>query len=141
MHKHIDDLYEIKENVLEELASYKDAREIDPAVAGQIKTLASAAEKLCHLVEEMEQGGSSGRGSSRRGLYGGVYEGGSREGGSREGGSYEGGSSGRRGRNAMGRFTSRDSGGFHEALENALEQAPGEMERSVLQDMLNRQRR
>ena len=163
MHEYLQALKEIKEKMLKELVSYKEANQIQPVVAAEIKTLASGVEKLCHVIEEMEGVESSRRsmasghgwyegsydGGSYRGdggsYRGGSYDGGSYEGGSYEGGSYEGGSydgsSGRRGRNAMGRFTSRDSGGFYDKLENLMMEAPSEHEREMLRDYMQRARK
>lgn len=134
MHEYINDLHEIKQNMLEELVSYKQAKEISPDKAAQIKTLASGVEKLCHIIDSMEDG-SSRRGMSRRGWYDGSYDG-----GSYEGGSYDDGASGRRGRNAMGRFTSRESG-FYEKLDDLMQEAPSESERMALKDMIHRMKR
>lgn len=144
MHEYINDLHEIKQNMLEELVSYKQAKDITPDKAAQIKTLASGVEKLCHIIDSMEVG-SSRRGMSRRGWYEGSYDGGSRrdgsyDGGIYDGGSYEDGASGRRGRDAMGRYTSRDSG-FYDKLENLMQEAPSESERTALKDMIHRMRR
>lgn len=150
MHDYMRDIYEVKEKVLEELATYKAAEKIDPSIAGQIKTLASAADHLCNVVEGMEQGGSSSRGMSGRGMYDGRYNG--MFGGSYEGGSYDDGYSGRRGRDSMGRYTSRDDGmsregmsrddgDYYERLERMIQQAPNENDKRAMQDMLHRIRR
>ena len=153
MHEYLQALKEIKEKLLKELVSYKEANQIQPVVAAEIKTLASGVEKLCHVIEEMEGGESSRRSmASGHGWYEGSYDGGSYhgDGGSYRGGSYDGGSydngsydgsSGRRGRNAMGRFTSRDSGGFYEKLENLMMEAPSEHEREMLRDYMQRARK
>lgn len=132
MHEYEKELTGVKMRLLEELASYHQAKDITPDIAAQIKTLASAADHLCNVCEALKKdgGGSSGRMSSGYGWHdGGSYRGGS---------SYDGGdSSGRRGRDAMGRYTSRD-GGFREKLEEAMRMAPGDAERRDLEDMLAR---
>jgi hypothetical protein len=103
------------------------------------------------LENESEMGGNSGRGMSRRGWYDGTFEGGSYRynsydggnsyrGDSYEGGSYKDGASGRRGRNEIGRFTSRESG-FYEKLDDLMQEAPSESERIAMKDMIHRMKR
>ena len=153
MHEYLQALKEIKEKLLKDLATYKDIDKIEPVFAVEIKTLASGIEKICNLIKDMEGGESSQRsmasghgwyeGSYDGGSYrgdGGSYRGGSYDGGSYDGGSYDG-SSGRRGRNAMGRFTSRDAGDFYEKLENLMMEAPSEHEREMLRDYMQRARK
>lgn len=140
---HEQDLMAIKEKLMQELLTYKDVKKMEPPFAHEVKTLASAITKICMILDETGEG-SSRRGMASRGWYEGSFEGGSRrggsyEGGSYEGGSYDGGSSGRRGRNAMGRYTSRE-GGFREALEEAMAAAPSERDRRDIEDMLSRMR-
>lgn len=132
------DLKQLKEKLMQELCSYKDVKKMEPPFAHEVKTLASAITKICMIMDE-EGEGSSRRGMASRGWYEGSFEGGSRRGGNYEGGSYEGGSSGRRGRDAMGRYTSRE-GGFREALEEAMAAAPSERDRRDIEDMLSRVR-
>lgn len=104
------------------------------------------------LEEESEMGGSSGRGMSRRGWYDGTFEGGSYRSNSYDGGnsyrgnsydgSYEDGASGRRGRDAMGRYTSREGGkDFYSKLDDLMQEAPSESERTALKDMIHRMKR
>jgi len=149
MHK----LYEYACKELEELEQKapKGLSAAEFEYADKLTELKKNILKIEMLEEKSEDNGSSGRGMSRRGMYdgryngmyGGSYEGGnSYRGGSYEGGSYEDGASGRRGRDSMGRYTSREGGkDFYSKLDDLMQEAPSESERMALADMVHRMKR
>lgn len=115
-------LYDICEMLEDEMKEIVKKGDISPTELERVYRAVDIIKDI-KTIEAMEEGGysnagGSNRGGSNRGSYGsyegsydGSYEGGgsnARGGGSRDGYSEEG--SYRRGRNAMGRYTSRDGG-------------------------------
>lgn len=129
-------LDKLKEDLIKELEDF-ERKGISVNNLSVVDTLAHAAKNVCKIQEACE-GGSSERSyrswrSSR--------EGSSREGSSREGSyDYEYGGESRRGRDAMGRYTSRH-GGMVEKLEELMDEAPDEQTRRELQKMIQKMER
>ena len=122
------DLMNLKEMLCEELAEYGRERELSPSSLQMIDTLAHACKNVCKIIESKEEFEYSMRGSYRGSYEGGSNRGGSYRGGySRDGYYYaDGGSSYRRGRDRMGRFTSRDASEMARKLREMMEEAPDE---------------
>ena len=141
------ELYELKEQLMDELKEYRGKQKKNMDDITVIKYLTSSIDHLCNIImaaEEEEYSGRGGQGGgnysrenrySREGMGGGSrysYEGGrySREGG----GSYARGRNARR--DSMGRYT---SGGYSrtDGVEDLVEEIQGmmqELPQSVQQD-------
>ena len=92
------DLYKLKEMLCKELSDYGKDGGLSLSSLGTIDTLAHAAKNVSKRIESNDREEySRGGGSYRDGGY------------SRDGYYYDDGNSYRRGRDRMGRFTSRDS--------------------------------
>ena len=116
------ELYNLKELLCEELSNYGRSRELSPSSLEMIDTLAHACKNVCKIIEskDMEKYSMDG------GSYDGSYYGNSRA-YSRDGYYYDGGGmSGRRGRDRMGRFVSRDASEMARKLREMMEEAPDE---------------
>lgn len=146
-------LYELKEKLMKELASYSENGKFSKEDAEAIKYIASAIDHICNIVERMEgeeeysqRGGGGGRYSYEGG--GGRY---SREGGNRGGnpggerysrGNGGGSSYARgRGRNArrdsMGRYSGNaDPGDLVEQIEDLMQDAPNEQIKQQMQQLI-----
>ena len=99
-------LYKLKDMLCEELESYAEMGRMNANTLAIVDTLAHALKNLDRVImtkeEEMEGGSFAYDGGSNR-SYEGSFEGSNR--GSYQ--SYDDGYSSRRGRDSMGRFTSR----------------------------------
>ncbi|MBQ7737051.1 MAG: hypothetical protein IJT62_04375 [Oscillospiraceae bacterium] len=128
-------LYNLKDMLCKELEEYGEQGELTAGSLEIVDKLAHAVKNLDKVIWAKEEemggsfdGGSFDGGSYDDGSYRGSYRGGSYRGSYR--GSYDDGYSSRRGRNAMGRFTSRR--GYSRAedmaqqLKNLADQAPDE---------------
>ena len=62
------ELYELKESLINELASYNRTR-MDKSAICEIDVLAHATKNLCKIIESMEESGYSDRGNSYRRSY------------------------------------------------------------------------
>jgi len=150
MHEMMDDLYELCE-VIE--ADLKKTNEKLRMAGGELTgSDLEYVDKLTHTLKsikttmamcEADEGGASGRAEASRdgGSYRGSNRGESYRDGNSRRGRYQGGSYARR-RDSMGRYTrdggsSRDSGEFREALEEALDSAPSEQIRMQLERMMS----
>ena len=114
------DLYNLKEMLCKELCEYGKSHEISSASLQMIDTLAHACKNVCKIIESKDEEQYSGRGSYRdNSYYGNRY--------SRDGYYYDdGGMSGRRGRDRMGRFVSRDASEMAHKLRDMMAEAPDE---------------
>ena len=90
------DLYNLKEMLCRELSDYGKDGGLSLSSLDTIDKLAHAAKNVAKLIDEKDDGYSRRDGSYRDGGY------------SRDGYYYDDGVSHRRGRDRMGRFTSRD---------------------------------
>lgn len=146
-------LYELKENLCDELESYAD-KGINASNLQVIDTLAHATKNVCKIIESAEEmeyserGGSYGGGSyGEGGSYARGGRGGNRGGQSRDGGSYggsyggmsNGGGSYAQRRDSRGRY-SREGGysrndemieELHELMEKAPAETKGEFKRFI----------
>lgn len=107
------ELMNLKEMLCQELENYGKSRELSPSSLEMIDILAHACKNVCKIIESKEDmGGGSYRDNS---YYGGgrAY--------SRDGYYYDdGGMSTRRGRDRMGRFTSRDGSEMARKLRDMM---------------------
>lgn len=109
------ELYNLKEMLCRELADYGKDGGLSLSSLGTIDTLAHACKNVCKIIESKENESYSRRGGSYRD---GGY--------SRDGYYYDDGHSYRRGRDRMGRFTSRDASEMSRRLREMMEEAPDE---------------
>ena len=109
------ELYNLKEMLCRELASYGKDGGLSLSSLGTIDTLAHACKNVCKIIESNEDESYSRRGGSYRD---GGY--------SRDGYYYDDGGSYRRGRDRMGRFTSRDASEMSRRLREMMNEAPDE---------------
>ena len=109
------ELYNLKEMLCRELADYGKDGGLSLSSLGTIDTLAHACKNVCKIIESKEDESYSRRGGSYRdGGYsnGGYY--------------YDDDRSYRRGRDRMGRFTSRDASEMSRRLREMMNEAPDE---------------
>ena len=132
------DLYNLKEMLCKELSDYGKDGGLTLSSLGTIDTLAHACKNICKIIESKEEEQYSGRGGSYRGTYeGGSYYGNSNY--SRDGYYYDdGGMSHRRGRDRMGRFTSRDASEMSRKLREMMEEAPDEGTKREIQRLADK---
>lgn len=126
------DLINLKEMLCDELAEYGKRDTLTQNSLEMIDKLAHACKNICKIVEsaEEEEYGMSNRGRS--------YDDGGRSYYSRDGYYYDGGMSGRRGRNRMGRFTSRDGSEMAHKLREMMEDAPDESVKREIQRLADK---
>lgn len=135
-------LYNLKDMLCKELEEYGEAGELTAGSLEIVDKLAHTIKNLDKIIwaKEEEMGGGSydggfDRGSYEDGSYRGSYRGGSYRGSYRD--SYDDGYSSRRGRNAMGRFTSRRGysrdGDMAQQLKNIASQVQDERARQDIQ--------
>ena len=129
------ELYNLKEMLCEELSNYGRSKELSKSSLEMIDTLAHACKNVCKIIEAKDDEQYSERGGSYRGnsYYGdsGRY--------SRDGYYYDdGGMSSRRGRDRMGRFTSRDASEMSRKLREMMEDAPDENTKREIQRLADR---
>lgn len=135
-------IYELKTKLLEELGE-QGKKDLNDTTLERIYRMASAAKNLCKIIhmDEEEQGGMS-RAAYSRNVYG-VEPGRDMSYRSYEGGmsnrSYDDGASYRRGRDSMGRFTSRDDGLMHK-LEQLADEAQDEQTRREIEKLVQKMR-
>lgn len=122
------ELYNLKEMLCEELSNYGRSKELSPSSLEMIDTLAHACKNVCKIIESKDEEEYSGRNS---------YYGNRRY--SRDGYYYDdGGMSTRRGRDRMGRFTSRDASDMVHKLREMMEEAPDEASRREIQRLADK---
>lgn len=126
-------LDKLKEDLIKELEDF-ERKGISVNNLSVVDTLAHALKNVCKIQEACDGGYSerSYRGMSRDGSYNDM---------SRDDASYgyEYGGESRRGRDAMGRYTSRH-GGMKEKLEELMDEAPDEQTRRDLQKIMQKMR-
>lgn len=124
----MQELYNLKEMLCEELSNYGRSKELSPSSLQMIDMLAHACKNVCKIIESKDEEAYSMDGSYR----GGSYYGNSRY--SRDGYYYDdGGMSGRRGRAMNGRFVSRDASEMARKLREMMEEAPDEASKRDIQ--------
>jgi hypothetical protein len=125
---------------------------LDIDILDKLTHTAKSLKTTIAMMEAEDEGGESRRsyegGNSGRWYPGYAYDGGASMrrsydgGGSYEGGSYADGMSNRRGRDSMGRYTSRDGGGYagHGSVEDIMDDLRDmpEPERKRVKQMLER---
>lgn len=126
---------------------------LDIDILDKLTHTAKSLKTTIAMMEAEEEGGGESRrsyegGNSGRWYPGYAYDGGAsmrrsyEGGGSYEGGSYADGMSNRRGRDSMGRYTSRDGGGYsgHGSVEDIMDDLRDmpEAERKRVKQMLER---
>ena len=122
------DLYKLKEMLCRELSDYGKEGGLSLSSLDTIDTLAHACKNVCKIIECKENEGYSNRGNS---YYGDRY--------SRDGYYYDdGGMSGRRGRDRMGRFVSRDASEMARKLRDMMADAPDEASKHEIQRLADR---
>ena len=126
-------LDKLKEDLIKELEDF-ERKGVSVNNLSVVDTLAHAAKNVCKIQEACGGGYSerSYRGMSRDGSYDDMSRDGSY--------GYEYGESYRRGRDSMGRYTSRH-GGMKEKLEELMDEAPDEQTRRELQKMIQKMER
>ena len=128
MHK----LYDLKELLMKELEEHGSDKSLDMNSLKEIDTLAHATKNVCKIIECCEEGYSGYEGESYNDNYSGRMS-------RRAGGSYATiGRSCRRGRDAMGRFTSRAASGMIEELRSLMNEAPDEDTRHELSRLISK---
>ena len=124
----MQELYNLKEMLCEELSNYGRSKELSPSSLEMIDTLAHACKNVCKIIESKDEEAYSMDGSYR----GNSYYGNNRY--SRDGYYYDdGGMSGRRGRGMNGRFVSRDASEMARKLREMMEEAPDEASKRDIQ--------
>lgn len=121
------ELYNLKEMLCRELADYGKDGGLSLSSLGTIDTLAHACKNVCKIIESKEDESYSRRGGSYRdGGYsnGGYY--------------YDDDRSYRRGRDRMGRFTSRDASEMSRRLREMMEEAPDESVKREIERLADR---
>lgn len=121
------DLYNLKEMLCKELSDYGKDGGLTLSSLNTIDTLAHAAKNVSKLIESYDKEDYSRRGGSYRdGGYsnGGYY--------------YDDGNSYRRGRDRMGRFTSRDGSEMARKLREMMQDAPDENARREIQRLADK---
>ena len=121
------ELYNLKEMLCRELADYGKDGGLSLSSLGTIDTLAHACKNVCKIIESKEDESYSRRGGSYRdGGYsnGGYY--------------YDDDRSYRRGRDRMGRFTSRDASEMSRRLREMMEEAPDESTKREIQRLADK---
>lgn len=121
------DLYNLKEMLCKELSDYGKDGGLSLSSLGTIDTLAHAAKNVSKLIESYDREDYSRRGGSYRD-----------DGYSRDGYYYDDGNSHRRGRDRMGRFTSRDASEMSHKLREMMEDAPDEATRREIQRLADK---
>lgn len=121
------ELYNLKEMLCRELADYGKDGGLSLSSLGTIDTLAHACKNVCKIIESKEDEPYSRRGGSYRD---GGY--------SRDGYYYDDGHSYRRGRDRMGRFTSRDASEMSRRLREMMEEAPDESVKREIERLADR---
>ena len=126
----MQELYNLKEMLCEELSNYGRSRELSVSSLQMIDTLAHACKNVCKIIESKDAEEYSMDGGSYRGNS--YYGNGNRY--SRDGYYYDdGGMSGRRGRAMNGRFVSRDASEMARKLREMMEEAPDEASKRDIQ--------
>lgn len=133
------------------LSVSKDMSVSDIEIVDKLTHTLKSIKTTIAMMEAEEEGGESRRsyegGNSGRWYPGYTYDGGasmrrSYDGGSYDGGSYADGMSNRRGRDSMGRYTSRDGGGYsgHGSVDDIMDDLRDmpEAERKRVKQMLER---
>ena len=147
MKKHT--LEKIEELLCDELDTFGEKDSINNAGELQVLDTTLHAMKNLYKVMDEAEGGSSYRSGGNRSYYsrrGGSYadgsyrmysrDGGSYDDGSYDDGSYEGGGSYRRGRDRMGRFTSRSGGDMVERLKDMMHETEDPTEKKELRQFI-----
>ena len=132
------ELYQLKEMLCKELSDYGKDGGLTLSSLGTIDTLAHACKNICKIIESKEEESYSRDGGSYRG---GSYGDGSYYSNrySRDGYYYDdGGMSHRRGRDRMGRFTSRDASEMSRKLREMMEEAPDEATKREIQRLADK---
>ena len=114
------DLYNLKEMLCKELSDYGKEGGLTLFSLSTIDTLAHAAKNVSKLIESYDKDEYSRRGYSNGGYY------------------YDDGNSYRRGRDRMGRFTSRDGSEMARKLRAMMEEAPDENARREIQRLADK---
>ena len=132
------ELMNLKHMLCEELEEYGRSPELSKSSLEMVDKLAHACKNVCKIIESKEEESYSRRGGSYRGSYdGGSYYGNSNY--SRDGYYYDdGGASYRRGRDRMGRFTSRDASEMSRKLREMMEEAPDEGTKREIQRLADK---
>lgn len=121
------ELYNLKEMLCRELADYGKDGGLSLSSLGTIDTLAHACKNVCKIIESKEDESYSRRGGSYRdGRY------------SNDGYYYDDNRSYRRGRDRMGRFTSRDASEMSRRLREMMEEAPDESVKREIERLADR---
>lgn len=121
------ELYNLKEMLCRELADYGKDGGLSLSSLGTIDTLAHACKNVCKIIESKEDESYSRRGGSYRD---GGY--------SNDGYYYDDNRSYRRGRDRMGRFTSRDASEMSRRLREMMEEAPDESVKREIERLADR---
>ena len=134
------ELYELKEQLMDELKEYRSKQKKNMDDITVIKYLTSSIDHLCNIIMAAEEEEYSSRGSynmgggsrySREGGRGGnryAYEGG--QGGGNRGGSYARGRGGNARRDSMGRYSREDGYSRTDGMQGLVDDV-----RSMMQDL------
>lgn len=131
----MQDLYEIKEKLLTELKSYAKRDKIDMPALQQIDILTHSLKNLCKVIEdkEMETDGYSQAAMPRMPRVSYAYD----------DMSYARGRGANARRDSMGRYSSRDGGGysshgdFKMEMQDLMNQAPNDYVRQKMMEAMN----
>lgn len=144
------ELYELKEKLCKELKEYGKKEKLDASSLQIVDTLAHALKNVCKVIEsyEMEEEGYS---NAYANSYGNSYGGGMSNRSMARGGSYNSygmnsyargrGSNARR--DSMGRYSSRNDGGysndesFRMGMQELMQDAPNDYVRQKMMDAMN----
>ena len=137
----MQELYELKEKLMNELTEYAKKKEMSSGSLDVIDKMAHALKNLNKVIEDCEEGGYSSEGSYR-GMSNRSYMY-SRDGGSYDDGSYNSYARGRgRGaaRDAMGRYSSEGYSGHDMVgeLKNLMHDVPDERTRQSIQRLIQK---
>jgi hypothetical protein len=130
----MQDLYEIKDKLMTELKSYAKRDKLDMAALQQIDILAHSLKNLCKVIEdkEMEMDGYSQAAMPRMPRMSYDYD-----------MSYARGRGPYARRDSMGRYSSRDGGGysthgdFRMEIQEMMNNAPNEQVRQKMMEAMN----
>lgn len=121
-------LENLKKMLIDALEDYSKRDTLTQNSLQMIDTLAHACKNVCKIMESGDNNEYSFRRSYDRGYSGDGYY-------------YDDGMSHRRGRDRMGRFTSRDGSEMAHKLREMMEDAPDEATRSEIQRLVEKMER
>ena len=135
----IEELYEVKEKLCKELKEYAKKDKLDVTSVQAVDTLAHALKNMCKIIEsyEMEESGYSNAPMPRMPRI--SYNSGNSYGGN----SYARGRGSNARRDSMGRYSSRDGGGysnddnFRMDMQELMQNAPNDYVRQKMMEAMN----